>query len=902
MTEPLISLLRLRTTPPAVPTGFLERPRLDERLTTATSRPLTLVCAGPGHGKTLTLASWVRQRSGRNIAWLALDETDNDPQAFWSDLLGALTINEAVPIDSPLHDLIPAVRFDVHATRLISAGLAALAVPLVLVLDDFHLITDSRVLGWFERMLDHQPPQLHMIVATRADPPLRLQRRRVAGQLTDIRAGDLAFTETEAGKLLAGKGIHLTGSQFAALLDRTKGWAAGLQLAALSMDVGDIDRAIDRFTGNDRLVAEYLIEEVLDRVPAADRQFLLATSVAERISPELANILTGRADSQCVLERLVAQNALLMELAGESEWFVFHPMLRELLLRRMELETPGTIADLHRRAARWFGARGDAVAAIRHASQARDWGLVGHLLATTAWPLALTRSGPALAAALEPAMRVAVLSPTTHTLLAAAVCHYQRHEFAAMRRECEDAARLIGDVAPADRTPVECLIRTLRIAHSRIVNPADTEGAAIEQLNVLERATSRPPPTAEHHRVIAANNLAVGQVWAGRLDEAESNLRALQARCRELGIGVTELSVHGHLALLDVIHGRLPAAAQRAEAALDLAGRRGWTAEPQALGLRAAIAIVNLEQGRFGFSDSVDDELGDSRGAGTDVACRLVLAVAAVDWAVAQCDVILADDAALRLHRIQAQAGRLPPMLAAWCAVAQAAADLAAGRSKVAIDRVSTADAASPYPDALGRIVVAKARLQLDQPRWAIDALHPLLNAVPRFRVPAVESRILAAVAADRLHQDAVALTNMAEAVGLAHSVGMNRPFLTAGPQVARLLVRHRHVVARHLEFTGELSAAIAGDVGAALDSGPLPEPLTDREMAVLGYLPTMFKSAEIAADLFVSVNTVKTHQRAIYRKLGAANRREAVDQARALNLLDLPDRMTSPARVHGTP
>jgi LuxR family maltose regulon positive regulatory protein len=130
----------------------------------------------------------------------------------------------------------------------------------------------------------------------------------------------------------------------------------------------------------------------------------------------------------------------------------------------------------------------------------------------------------------------------------------------------------------------------------------------------------------------------------------------------------------------------------------------------------------------------------------------------------------------------------------------------------------------------------------------------------------------------------------------------MNRPFLTAGPQVARLLVRHRHVVARHLEFTGELSAAIAGDVGAALDSGPLPEPLTDREMAVLGYLPTMFKSAEIAADLFVSVNTVKTHQRAIYRKLGAANRREAVDQARALNLLDLPDRMTSPARVHGTP
>ncbi len=204
-----------------------------------------------------------------------MDETDNDPQAFWSDLLGALTINGAVPLDSPLRDLVPAVRFDVHANRLINAGLAALAEPVVLVLDDFQVITDGRVLSSFERLLEHQPPQLHIILATRADPPLRLQRRRVAGELTDIRAGDLAFTDGEAGKLLAGRGIHLTGDQLAALLDRTQGWAAGLQLAVLSLDAGDIDIAIDRFTGGDGLVAEYLIEEVLDRVPAADRQFLL---------------------------------------------------------------------------------------------------------------------------------------------------------------------------------------------------------------------------------------------------------------------------------------------------------------------------------------------------------------------------------------------------------------------------------------------------------------------------------------------------------------------------------------------------------------------------------------------------------------------------------------------------
>ena len=214
-----------------------------------------------------------------------MDDTDNDPQAFWSDLLSALTTSGAVPLISPLRDLIPGVRFDIQASGLISAGLADLPESVVLVLDDFQAITNSRVLRSFERLLDHQPPQLHIMMATRADPAIRLQRRRVAGELTDIRAVDLAFTAAETGKLLAGNGIHLSDTQLAALLDRTKGWAAGVRLAMLSIDSGDIDDAIDRFTGNDGLVAEYLMEEVLDRVPPADRQFLLATSVAERISP-----------------------------------------------------------------------------------------------------------------------------------------------------------------------------------------------------------------------------------------------------------------------------------------------------------------------------------------------------------------------------------------------------------------------------------------------------------------------------------------------------------------------------------------------------------------------------------------------------------------------------------------
>jgi len=898
--EPWLDLLSLRTTPPAVPPGFLERPRLDEQLTVATSRPLTLLCAGPGHGKTLTLASWIKHRSGGNVGWLSLDETDNDPQGFWFDLLGALTITGAIPPDNPLRDLIPAVRFDLQATRLISAGLAALSEPMVLVLDDFHAITDSRVLRSFERLVDHQPPQLRIVLATRSDPALRLIRRRVAGELTDIRDGDLAFTAAETGKFLAGIGIHLTAAQLDALMERTQGWAAGLRLAVLSLDADEIDSAISRFTGSDGLVAEYLIEEVLDRVPATDRHFLLTTSVVERVSSELARHLTGRSDSRQVLERLVAQNALLLGLAGGMEWFTFHPMLRELLQRRLALEKPDAVRELHELAAQWFGAGRDPIEAIRHACLAQDWVLVGHLLATRAWPLALTPRGPALSAALEPATAMVPSGPTVHTLLAAAVRHYQRHEFPSMRRRCDAAAQLISDVPAADRTAVECLIGTLRVAHSRTWDPADTEGASTRLLGLLNRPAERPFPTAEHHRIIATNNLAVSRVWTGRLDEATPMLFAVQAQCRDLGMGLTELSAHGHLALLDVIYGRLPEAADRAGAALNAAARRGWASEPQVLGLRAAIAMVYLERAQFERAKSVIDDGLLVPGDGTDIACRLVLAIAAVVNSIANGDEVAVAEAALCLDTLQRQAGGLPPLLAGWCSATQTAADLSAGRAADAIERVRAMGPAFGFPDTLGRLVVAKARLLLDQPESTVDVLHPLLCAAPRFRGPAVEARILAAVAADRMHRDRAALTALTEAISLAHGVGMIRPFLTAGPEVAGLLGRHRRVVGRHFEFTGKLTAAIAGEGSPSRGSARLLEPLTGREMAVLVYLPTMLKSTEIAADLFLSVNTVKTHQRAIYRKLGVGNRREAVDQARACNLLEQPDR-TRLARRHDT-
>ncbi|HEY4991420.1 MAG TPA: LuxR C-terminal-related transcriptional regulator [Nakamurella sp.] len=884
--DQFVGLLRLRASPPAVPAAFVRRPRLENRLTDAVAHPVTLVSAGPGYGKTLTLASWIRLGSAPGVvAWLTLDETDNDLQAFWSDVLGALTIGGALPSDSALREVVPAAGFGAREAHRVRAGLAELPALVTLVLDDFQHVGDRRVLESFGQLLEHQPPELRVVLAARADPALRLNRLRVSGELTDIRADDLAFTATEAAELLDRSGIQLSAHPLGLLLDRIQGWAAGLRMAVMCRDPAGIDGGFSRFTGSERLVAEYLIEEVIDQLPEHERQFLLATSVADRLSAGLADAVTGHGDAQLILERLVARNALIVGLAGQNTWFTVHPLLRELLRHRLALEQPGTVTELHLRASRWFAAQGEPITAIRHASAAQHWDEVGRLLTGLALPQLLTTSGPALVSALGPAAARARVDPTASTLLAVAVCHFQRHDYEPMVRAANAAAELLADVPEGDRPAADVLIALVRLAHSRTRNPATTPQSAARLLDLLDRVPRRQLPAIEQYRVLAATNAAVGQLWTGDLDEAEAQLHTVDAQCRLLGLGLTLLSVQAHLALLDVIHGRLPDAYRRASAAREIAEQRGWTSEPQALGLYAALAMTNLEWNQLDAAKREVDSGLTVSDSGSDPACQLVLAMTAVGIAVARHDHTATRAAADSLDAIEEQAGELPPLLARWCAVAHADAHLIAGEPGAAIDRLGHAREPSGFADALERVVRAKAHLLLDQPEAALDLLDPVAATAMPYRGAVVESKILAAVAADRLHRDTAAMAAITEAVDLAQSVSMVRAFLAAGPRVAALIARHRHIVARHLEFTRELTPAVTNH--EPIDTGPPPvDALTERELAVLTYLPTMFKAPEIAADLFVSVNTVKTHQRSIYRKLGVTTRRDAVDRARAMRLL----------------
>ena len=847
---------------------------------------LTLISAGPGYGKTLTAAAWARSGGAvGKAAWLSIDETDNDLQAFWSDVLGSLATAGALPAGSALSEVRPTAGFGAPELQLVRVGLAELTSEVTLVLDDFHLIRNPRVLESVGQLLDRQLPQLRLVLTARADPALRLHRLRVSGAVAELRADDLAFTAPEAAELLHRNGFRPTQTQLGVLLDRTEGWAAGLRLAVMCLNPADIDDGITGFTGGDRLVAEYLIEEVLDRLPAVDRQFLLTTSVADRVSAALANELTGRGDGQVVLDRLVAQNALLVGLAGRSEWFRFHPMLRDLLVRRLTLEQPGAVHDLHMRAARWFADQGEPIPAIRHAAAAREWDDLGRLLTGVAWPLVLTPSAPALVSALAPAAAIARVNPTPSTLLSAAVCHFHRHDFESMVQDGGAADVLLASAPDGDSRAAAALIGMMRVVHSRSRNPARTAPAAAELLDLLDKPDPKLP-TARHQQVITTNNLAIGRLWTGDLDDAESTLAAVRAGSRDLGLGLTELGALGHLSLLDVLHGRLNNAARRADAAHEIAHRRGWLGEPIALVLFLARAMTHLERNELDLAgSSVDEGLAISRD-GSDAACRVALGVADIGVAVARQDANAALAATARLNLMRAKAGDLPPMLARWCDIARADAHLTAADPDAALNQLEPAQDSGGYTAALERVVLAKARLMLNQPAAAFELLDSTSRHTAPYRVSLVEASVLAATAADRMNRATAALSAITQAVDLAHTEGIIRPFLAAGSRVPVLLTRHRHVIARHLDFTQVLMATAGADATAKGTAAAPSEPLTERELAVLTYLPTMLKTSEIAADLFVSANTVKSHQQAIYRKLGVNTRREAVERARVTKLI----------------
>jgi LuxR family maltose regulon positive regulatory protein len=876
--------LTLRASPPAVPPGLVRRPRIRALLTRAASGPVTVISAGPGYGKTLCLADWVRSGDAPGqVAWLSIDSADDSVPAFWTSLLVAIRACGVVPAGDGLLDVAPAASFSVGDAGDVVTALARLKTPLVVVLDDLQYLRDLDLLDSINALIGRLPDRLRLVLSSRYDPPLRLRRVAITGGVTEIRSQDLAFTAPEAHELLREDGLELPSRVVDTLVARTRGWAAGLRLAAMGLDRAAPEDAVARLAGSDRAVAEYLTQEVLDQLADSDRSFLLAAGIADPITAELAEVLTGSPDAQARLERLEAHNAFLVGLAGDRLWFTWHPMFRELLQRRLAIERPGAAGDLHHNAAAWFTGRGDHVAAIHHLTDAGDWAAIGRLVTERAAPDIVGSNGPALVAALEPAAARSRVDPNPATLLASALGNFLRFDYDAMLRDVDAGAISADeDESTRDALGIDILVAILRMGYARAREPDELPGAARQVLKVVDQVPRHRVPAVERYRAIARANLGIGLLWSGDLGAAEIELVPAGESCAGWGLELSELSTRGHLAVLDAVRGRHRAARRRGQEARQIAERHGWTSEPQASAHVVALALADLDSVHLNNADELLTAI--IGGANPDVGCQVALRILRVQVAVTGREAALAERRRARLQRLVEQLPGLPPMLADWTRVACAEVDITLGNPAMARRKLRH-DTTSAYTNALRTILVGRCLLAENRPGEVIELMNDSSRVVEGYLTPMVDARVLVAIAAHRQRRDSLALTSMSEAIDRAAESGIARPFVLAGAEIRMLLTRHRNLVRRHPEFTTSLMNSVSTEsVHTMPDSGSAL--LSERERAVLPFLPTHLKAGDIANELFVSVNTVKTHLQSIYRKLGASSRQEAVARAREMGLL----------------
>ena len=616
-------ILAAKITVPHVPDWAVQRPRITKLVVEGTRWcPLTVVTGPPGAGKTMALALWAAAETG-TVAWVYLDEFDNRPGVFWSYVLAALRrVGVAVP---KALRVVPQEAADDEFLLRLTAVLAAQDPPVTLVLDDLHLLTEPEVLKGLEFVLRNVGPGLRLVVASRMDPLLPLHRYRLAGQLTEIRAGDLAFSVDEAGALLAQHGGVLTPDSLESLTQRTEGWAAGLRLAAISLGTHpDPGQFVKELMAEDSALIGYLVDEVLDVQPPEVRDVLLSTSILEHVSADAAVDLTGNEQAAGILMALVRTNAFVQPIG--SGWYRYHNLFAEMLRLRLRYEYPDRVAALHQRAARWYERNGLLTDAVRHASRAGDWQLAAAMVIDQ---LAINqilepRDGHCLADefATMP-LGQAWTGPQPYLVSALIALSAGRHESCAAAL---DAADGLLERFPADQETT-CRLAAAVIRLTACLRTGDLMAAA-EAANRAELMLSRVPGSTlarrpELSRRVMSGRAAV-ELWCGHLDEAAYVLEAGVAQAASAG-EYEQAEWVGRLALVEALRGRLDCAAKLASEAALAAGEHrppGWNATPAPL---VALAWVHLQRNELRETRSLIKQADTALGASPD---KLVGAVA----------------------------------------------------------------------------------------------------------------------------------------------------------------------------------------------------------------------------------------------------------------------------------
>ena len=871
----LLPLVVAKTARPRMVRGGIDRRRLFALLDRAARGPVTVVRAGAGWGKTMLVSAWAGTRTAP-VGWLSLDRRDNDPQTFWAYVVAALRVAGAVTADNPLNDM-GSVPKDARERRLrIADGLSRVPEQTVLVIDDFHEIDDPQILGDLADLLRYPPVRL--ILISRTEPALDLRRLRPAGQIGEIRADDLAFTTAEVMALVSGHGLSLSRGDVAMLLDRTDGWAVGLHVGAAFLTGNGGTRSIADFAGDARGIDAYLTDEVLADRPPRQRTFLLETSICDRLCADLANAITMGDDGQRMLEQLEHDVDFVVRLGPKPVWFRYHQLLRDVLAHRLEVEMPAAVSELHRRAARWYATTNSVLEALTHAVQARDWPYVGQLVTGRAAPLILSAQRTALVKVIDQVPREQLTS-TPELMACAALLQFHTGDYEAIPTSLARARTLLRDRPDDTRDRVEVLMMALQVAADRAIGDMPAV-VAVENdlLTVLARSPFADAATAAQYSAIALNSRGVALLWTGQPDIAAGDLRAATAAARTAGVELVEINAAGHLALLEVMYGSVHEAAQLASRARDLAERRAWRYSLQAVAAHLAQALVHLERNELtAAQEAVQHGLRAHR-ADPEAAQRLVLLGVQARLALARGDPArawtLLDEA-----RHERSARQHLPALDHWLTLLDAEIDLATGRPEQAEQRYVDLRPDETAGSGL-RVCLAAAALARRDPRRAEE----LLTAAPSTRsdtVAMVGAGIVRALVADAQGHSTRAVDLLTDAVRLAEREGIRRPFITlSSNRLDELLDRVRLLAPHHATFTDALRSDTPAVAHQSAPTGP-GEGLSEREAEVMRYLPTMLTAAEIATELGVSVHTVKSHIRSIYRKLGVAKRGDAVALAR---------------------
>lgn len=901
---------------PAPRPQITSRPRLLKRLNDelGASRKLSLVCAPAGFGKTTLLSEWIiqrrRQKPGVGIAWLSLDEHDNDPSRFLAYLVAALQgvdaeIGEEITGLRPSGEVLAA---EPVLTSLIN-DIARSGKEFILVLDDYHVIEERPVHEALGFLLDHLPPQLHLAIATRSDPPLSLARLRSRGELTELRAADLRFTPEEAADFLNQvMNLGLSADDIAALATRTEGWIAGLQLAGLSLrEHEDASASIRAFTGSHRFVLDYLVEEVLQRQPAEVRNFLLTTALLDHLTGGLCEALTGVGGGQAMLDALERDNLFVVPLDDRRQWYRYHHLFAEVLRARARQELPGRIPELHRLASEWYEQNDLTEDAVHHALAGEDFERAANLIESVLPHMRRTRQDVMMLAWLT-----ALPDDVIRTRPLLSVFYAWRMlvsgDLGAVEPWLRAAEQGLNSAAaegkgPGDSAPASVRGQELRMLPSTIAmyraSLAQARGDVSATAHHAREAFELAGPEDHFARGAAAAFLGLASWAQGDVETAVDTFSEAVVSLHEAGNLTDELSSTILLADMRIAAGQLQEARKLYERALGHAAAQGGPAPRATAERHVGYSELCLQ---FGDLESAARHLQTSKDLGQHVA---PLTEHSYRWFVATAGVREAEgDMAGAIESLdQAQLlyrrGFFPeirpiPALKARIAIRQG--QLSEGWAWARSTGLQAVGELSYLREfehlTLARLLIAHYRVRPEEKtiREAADLLVRLLEAAEAAgrKGSTYEILVLQALALEAQGQRSLALVPLERALTEAGPEGYVRLFLDEGGPLAPLLAEaagkgtgpaHTAQLLRSLE-------TVKPQTAVRRTAAPQLEDLSKRELEVLRLLGSSLSGPEIARQLFVSVNTLRTHTKRIFTKLEVNSRREAVRHGKEQGLI----------------